>query len=131
MLEFLEDPAAIYARHFGVSKLEYLAWVADDHSVRCAGKTVRGLACKSIVRGGANVEPQVWLAMQGACCNVHDSGSTSAYFLDTGGMLCRTSSSSMVLWPMTSARRSGTAAVLGAQEPALAPGCFAQRVIDR
>ncbi|SUB63857.1 Uncharacterised protein [Plesiomonas shigelloides] len=68
---FISDPIAIYATHYGVSKSVYLAWANDDFSVYCSGKTSKGRPCKKIVTGGSNVSPKRWLELQGEYCSVH------------------------------------------------------------
>ena len=71
LLSLIKDPVALYAKHYGVSKEEYLAWANEDFSVHCSGKTSKGKRCKNIVPGGSNVSPSRWVELQGEYCTVH------------------------------------------------------------
>ena len=71
LLNLLEDPTTVYAKHYGVTKSEYLAWTNENFSVRCSGTTKKGTQFKNIVPGGCNVTPDQWIKLQGEYCNIH------------------------------------------------------------
>lgn len=74
LLEFIDDPVSLYARYHGVTKQQYLAWANDEFSVVCSATTSKGKPCKKIVKGGSNVSPRQWVAMQGEYCSLHSDG---------------------------------------------------------
>ena len=74
LLALLNDPIAVYAGHYGVSKTEYLAWASEEFCVHCSGKTIKGKQCKNIVPGGHSVSPSKWVELQGEYCTVHSVG---------------------------------------------------------
>jgi hypothetical protein len=69
--EFVSDPAAVAARLYGVTKEQYIGWVASERTVQCAGKTKRGKACRKSVAGGSLVEPKRWADLEGGYCSAH------------------------------------------------------------
>ena len=70
-LPYIADPAGFVAKHYGVSKHEYLQWHQEGYCVRCAGTTKAGKRCKKIVEGGTNVTPAEWAQRTGAMCAAH------------------------------------------------------------
>ena len=74
VLEYEESPTRYYATARGVSVPEYLRWCEAEYCVQCAADTKSGERCKNIVRGGYDVEPREWLAMQGEYCPIHGEG---------------------------------------------------------
>jgi hypothetical protein len=74
LLILLNDPIAIYASHYGVSKAEYLDWENEEFSAHCSAKTSKGKQCKNIVPGGSNVSPGRWVELQGEYCTIHGVG---------------------------------------------------------
>jgi len=74
LVKFPDDPIALYASHYGVSKSQYLSWANEEFSVRCPAKTRKGKRCKAIVKGGYNVEPLRWVELTGEYCVIHGEG---------------------------------------------------------
>lgn len=71
LLAYRQDPTGFLARHYGVSKQNYLGWHQSNYSVTCAGHTQAGKACRNIVEGGNAVGPKDWANLQGNYCHLH------------------------------------------------------------
>lgn len=72
VIAYAADPDAFLAKHYGVSKDDYLGWHASNYRVICAGKTAKGQPCKGTVKGLSLVSaPRVWAKYQGAFCQLH------------------------------------------------------------
>lgn len=72
LIAYASDPVAFLARHYDVSRADYLGWHESGYRVICAGKTVKGKSCKAAVSGLTLVEhPGVWAKHQGEYCSVH------------------------------------------------------------
>lgn len=65
------DRDSVCARHYKVSKEDYIAWRDSHFSVQCAGRTTRGTRCKNPVSGGLNVSAERWVQLQGEYCVIH------------------------------------------------------------
>lgn len=74
LIKLRKDQAVAHAECYGVSKEDYLSWVEEEFSVRCAAKTAKGKRCKNAVEDGCSVEPKTWVEMQGMYCHVHEYG---------------------------------------------------------
>lgn len=71
VLRFIEDKTAVSAEMWGVTKYQFIDWLNDGKSARCAAKTKKGHRCKHNVANGIQVEPQVYVQMQGEYCTLH------------------------------------------------------------
>jgi len=69
--EFVADQASVAARHFELTKVEYLEWLASDGTVQCSATTVAGSRCKNPVSGSFDASPQEWKQRHGQYCAVH------------------------------------------------------------
>lgn len=70
----VDDPVAVYAKHYGVTKTQYLEWSISNFSVQCSGLKRNKRRCKNIVTGGSNVDPRKWVSMCGSYCDLHETG---------------------------------------------------------
>ena len=78
LVAYAADTVGFLAKHYGVSKADYLGWHESNYCVICASKTVKGKACKATVTGLSMVEnPRVWAEHQGAYCFTHGGPGTS------------------------------------------------------
>ena len=68
---FVEDSADWFARKNGVTKRDYLSWVACDGLPRCGATTKNGSRCKNSVSGGAQRSLLDWLNEDAGFCSVH------------------------------------------------------------
>lgn len=69
---FICDPDEFAARHFQVSKADYLDWLAHDGAPLCAAKTRRGSLCK-IQIGRVQQGVHDWLAAhRSQYCSFHE-----------------------------------------------------------
>ena len=68
---YIADPVAFFAKHYGITKEEYLDWHRSEYRVQCAGKTSAGKRCKNTVPDGTSVNPKPWVKMQGGYCTLH------------------------------------------------------------
>lgn len=75
VVEFADDPEAIYAKAHGVTKAEYRDWMDDDCTRFCAATTRAGKPCRNMVAGGFQVSAKRWLELQGEYCASHSEGS--------------------------------------------------------
>lgn len=75
LILLINDPVAIYAKHYGITKKQYLEWADSYFSVQCSGLTRKGRRCKNIVTGGSRVDARTWVSMQGMYCDIHSEKS--------------------------------------------------------
>lgn len=68
---FIEDRDSFAARHFGVSRQQYLDWVATDGAPRCGATTKKGTRCQNSVSGGIQRTIEEWVKLDGGYCAVH------------------------------------------------------------
>lgn len=71
LAEYARDPVLYLAKHYGLSRSQYLAWHESNYSVTCASTTRSGKPCRNIVEGGHSVEPARWRELQGTHCHRH------------------------------------------------------------
>ncbi len=71
VVEYVADPQGFAARHFGVSKEQYLLWVEMDGMPQCGATTKNGPRCKNGVSGGSQRSIEEWLRLDGGYCAVH------------------------------------------------------------
>jgi hypothetical protein len=72
--DFLLDPIPFHCDAHGVSREQYLAWVASGeengfNTVRCAALTAKGERCRN--HAGVASSPRDWVERDGALCVVH------------------------------------------------------------
>lgn len=72
------DPDSVCARHYRVTRENYIAWRDSQFSVQCAGRTTRGTRCKNTVTGGLNVSAERWVQLHGEYCAVHGGEGSDA-----------------------------------------------------
>ncbi|MEQ9800101.1 MAG: hypothetical protein RLO53_07210 [Salinisphaeraceae bacterium] len=70
-VRFLGNPAAVLAETYEVSEADFLQWIEDRFSVRCAARTTRNRRCRATATGLSSVDPKTWVANQGALCSNH------------------------------------------------------------
>lgn len=75
LIALMNDPVGLYARIYGVSRSDYLAWMESEGHLRCSAKTASARRCKNIVPRGHQLPAQQWAARQGEYCHVHEHGS--------------------------------------------------------
>ena len=68
---FIQDRDTFAAKHFGVTRQQYLDWVATDGAPRCGAVTKRGTRCQNSVRGGIQRTIEEWAKLDGEYCPVH------------------------------------------------------------
>lgn len=68
---YVRDPQAWLARHYGVSRIEWMDWQRDRYHVYCSGFTSTGRPCRNTVAGGTGVGAKRWAELQGSKCSVH------------------------------------------------------------
>lgn len=68
---FRADGAAVIARHYGVTRAQYLAWCEEQFSVQCVANTKVGKRCRNVVLGGTSVMPGEWVRLHGGYCASH------------------------------------------------------------
>jgi len=69
--EFLNDPEDWYARSEGVSKDDYLNWIASEGLPRCGAVLRNGHSCKNPVSGGIQRGLHDWLQADAGFCRLH------------------------------------------------------------
>ena len=77
--EYIRDPQAFAAKTLGVSKIDYLSWVACAGVPLCGGRTARGRECRGVIKhAGLPVDadpvgsPKAWLALhRNGFCSIH------------------------------------------------------------
>lgn len=74
LFELMEDPVGLYARIYGVSRRDYLAWMENEGNLRCSANTASGRRCKNIVPRGYQLPAAQWAARQGEYCHIHEHG---------------------------------------------------------
>lgn len=74
---FCADPEGYYALRQGVTKDEYLQWVATEGTPRCGALNSDGARCGNQVSGGIQMGLERWLQEDGGLCAIH-GGATSA-----------------------------------------------------
>lgn len=71
-VEYAADPVGFLAKHYQVTREEYLGWHEANYNVQCAGTTAKGRRCKAAAVGLTRLySPKVWAENQGAYCAVH------------------------------------------------------------
>lgn len=76
--QYVDDPQGFAAKHFGVTKEQYLLWVEMDGLPQCGATTKNGARCKNGVSGGSQRSIAEWLHLDGDYCAVHGGeGSTT------------------------------------------------------
>ena len=84
--DFLNDPEEWYARDQGVTKVDYLNWIASDGLPRCGATLKNGQRCKIPVSGGVKRQLHDWLQEDAGLCHLHGGdGSTEAKRKRFGG----------------------------------------------
>jgi len=68
---FVQDRDAFAAKHFGVTRQQYLDWVETDGAPRCGATTKKGTRCQNSVRGGIQRTIEEWVHLDGGYCPVH------------------------------------------------------------
>jgi len=68
---FVEDSADWFAKKNGVTKQDYLSWVACDGLPRCGATTKNGSRCKNSVSGGGQRSLLDWLSEDAGFCSLH------------------------------------------------------------
>ena len=71
VVPFVEDSADWFAKRNGVTKQDYLSWVACDGLPRCGATTRNGSRCKNSVSGGGQRGLLDWLNEDAGFCSVH------------------------------------------------------------
>ena len=71
ILDFMDDQSGFFAKYHGVSRYDYLQWVAEGYSIRCCAQTSLGARCSKIVGGGVRVTPQCWADWPDDYCHLH------------------------------------------------------------
>jgi hypothetical protein len=71
VLLYADDPAEFLAKHYGVSKAEYIGWHKSGFCARCSALTAAGKPCKNVVLDGSFVSPKEWVELLGGYCHVH------------------------------------------------------------
>lgn len=72
VIAYAADPVGFLAKHYGVSKSDYLGWHQDEYRVYCSGFTQKGARCKATVPGLSTVEtPREWADNRGGRCALH------------------------------------------------------------
>ncbi len=72
IIEYAADPVGFLAKHYQVTRAEYLGWHEANYNVQCAGTTAKGHRCKASALGLTGLySPKVWAENQGAYCSVH------------------------------------------------------------
>lgn len=68
---YLEDPSAVMARKFGVSRDEFCEWFATDGSLACEGALVNGGSCRVLI--GSQLPIEIWkkAKVEGGYCRRH------------------------------------------------------------
>jgi hypothetical protein len=70
--EFNSDPDGHAAKHFGISKLEYIEWLNCDGAPLCKHRTKGGDRCRNMT-GGMQMRPKEWKTKHRAFfCSSHD-----------------------------------------------------------
>jgi hypothetical protein len=69
---FNEDPDAYAARHFGMTKVEYVDWIDGGGSPLCGCRTRSGALCRNPVGAGGQLQPDDFRAHHRMfACSVH------------------------------------------------------------
>lgn len=68
---FCADPEGYFARQQGVTKDEYLQWVATDGTPRCGALNSQGAPCGNRVSGESQMGLGRWLQEEGGFCAIH------------------------------------------------------------
>ncbi|WP_346798086.1 hypothetical protein R5M92_04200 [Halomonas sp. Bachu 37] len=69
---YCADPAGYLAKHYRITRAEYLAWHDTGYNVQCATIRENGKRCRNIVDNGHAVgSPNDWAYLQGSICHVH------------------------------------------------------------
>jgi hypothetical protein len=72
VVQYASDPVAYLARHYKVSREDYLGWHQSEYKVQCSAITSKGVRCKATAAGlSAVYSPQEWVNGQGSCCPIH------------------------------------------------------------
>ncbi len=79
LLELLHDHNAFKAKRYGVEKSDYISWVNDGYTVKCAALTAKKKPCQNHVTGGTNVSPKKYKEMQGQYCCAHEGDYIEIY----------------------------------------------------
>lgn len=75
VIAYSRDPVEYIAKHYGVSRSQYLKWHQSSYCVFCADTTIQGNSCRNIISGGSAIDsPKKWVALQGGYCYVHENG---------------------------------------------------------
>lgn len=68
---YLKDRNQYSADYFGLSKAEYLKWIAQDGVTYCSSDTNENQPCKNVVASPGQTGPLSWKRLQGEYCVVH------------------------------------------------------------
>lgn len=72
VIAYAADPVGFLAKHYGVSKSDYLGWHQAEYRVFCSGFTKTGARCKATVTGLSYVQtPKEWAENQMSYCAIH------------------------------------------------------------
>ncbi len=65
------DPIGFAAKHFSMSRDEYIRWIEQDGASQCVGVTQQGKRCKKRSEIQLNAEEWLELERTGFRCHVH------------------------------------------------------------
>ncbi|MCK9511578.1 MAG: hypothetical protein M0R28_10160 [Pigmentiphaga sp.] len=72
-LRLLQDKYAVYGELVGLSRTNYIEWVASQGSVYCSATTQKGHRCRNPIVGATLLAPSAWKDTyeSGGYCAVH------------------------------------------------------------
>lgn len=72
-LRLLQDKYAVYGELMGLSRTDYIEWVASLGSVYCSATTQKGHRCRNPIVGATLLAPSAWKDTyeSGGYCAVH------------------------------------------------------------
>lgn len=69
--EFIEDPDLVAARHYKVSKADYLEWLDCEGYPRCGAITKQNKQCGASISGGGQLGAYEWSKTKISLCAIH------------------------------------------------------------
>ncbi|MCV0424135.1 MAG: hypothetical protein K5905_01550 [Roseibium sp.] len=69
----LEDKTGFAAGYFGVTRQQYLDWIATGGNPRCSSETRSGKPCRKPAGGRYQIGIDEWLASDGGLCRSHET----------------------------------------------------------
>ncbi len=76
--QFNENPDAFAAKHFGLSKIDYIQWIGCDGAPLCKHRTKTGDLCRNMT-GRIQMRPKDWKKQhRQSYCSSHDPAKRKA-----------------------------------------------------